>query len=89
MFNLEGTLKDEIVIEIFEEEIKSLLCGKSVEAYKNPKIILSGKKTKVGENKLDLITEILKSTDFEFNNMTDILYRYNNEEYWDPELPTN
>lgn len=78
-----------IFIDMFQEEVISLLEGKNVELQEYPGIILLGKGSVISENKISLIKEILKLTDNEFNKMEDILHRYNNEEYWTPELPKN
>lgn len=78
-----------IFIDMFQEEVISLLEGKNVELQEFPGIILLGKGSAISENKISLIKKILKLTDNEFDKMEDILYRYNNEEYWDPELPKN
>ena len=85
----EMATEEPFLIHILEEEIVSLLEGKNIELQESPEIILLGKESKIGEDKVELIKEILKSTDLEFNNMVDILDRYNNQEYWDPELPIN
>jgi hypothetical protein len=77
-----------IKTSLFIEEIISLIKGKTIDYYEddNIKVQISGKDLNISENKAILMKKILDMNEKDFNNLIDIIERYDNPEYYNNEL---
>lgn len=77
-----------IKTSLFIEEIISLIKGRTIDYYENDniKVQISARDLNISENKAILMKKILDMNEKDFNNLIDIIERYDNPEYYNNEL---
>lgn len=81
-------MRKNIKTYIIAEELMSLIESKSIDFYENDniKIQISGKSLDIPKNKAIFINSLLDMDKNEFNNLIDIIERYNHPEYYNDKL---